>query len=106
MMNQHMKQQIESTMSRSYYYLSGSIIWVILFIILFIAMTVDACTENEEGKYHIYTANKHYTCNHFQISGSTIYFTDVNGNNVCISGDFTLIYETENKTQSAKESAP
>lgn len=50
-----------------------------------------------KGKYVVYAANRTYYCNEFQVSGTTIYFRDSNKKNVCINGNYTLIYETEDK---------
>lgn len=46
-----------------------------------------------KAKYTVYTAGHAYECNHFTISGKTIYFDDVEGNRVFISGDYSLVYE-------------
>ena len=48
-----------------------------------------------EGKYTIYAANKTYHADNFQTFGRTIYFRDKHKKNVCITGEYTLIYETE-----------
>lgn len=50
-----------------------------------------------KSKYTIYAAEHIYHTNEFNISGNTIYFRDVNKKNVCINGNYTLIYETEEK---------
>lgn len=52
---------------------------------------------NTKAKYVIYAADKVYYCNEFQVSGTTIYFRDSRKKNVCINGNYTLIYETEDK---------
>lgn len=45
-------------------------------------------------KYTIYAADKTYHANEFTVTGNTIYFRDcVNNKNVCINGQYTLIYE-------------
>jgi len=51
----------------------------------------------DKGKYVVYAANRTYYCNEFQVSGTTIYFRDSRKKNVCINGNYTLIYETEDK---------
>jgi hypothetical protein len=48
-------------------------------------------------KYVIYAADKVYYCNEFTVTGNTIYFRDSRKKNVCIHGNYTLIYETEDK---------
>ena len=53
----------------------------------------------KESKYTIYAAEKTYHCNQFVVTGRTIYFKDVNGKNVCINGEYTLIYETKDTTK-------
>jgi hypothetical protein len=52
---------------------------------------------NTDSKYVIYAADRVYRCNEFQVSGNTIYFKDIHKKNVCINGNYTLIYETEGK---------
>ncbi len=49
----------------------------------------------DSGKYIIYAAQRTYRTNNFQTYGRTIYFKDVNNKNVCITGDYTLIYEKD-----------
>lgn len=51
--------------------------------------------NSQEGKYTIYAANKTYHTDNFQTAGQTIYFRDVHKKNVCITGQYTLIYEKE-----------
>lgn len=46
-----------------------------------------------KAKYTIYAAGREYECNHFTISGKTIYFNDVDGDSVFINGNYTLVYE-------------
>jgi len=89
-------RQMEDTMNRIHYHLSSGFIWIILGIFFFTAMIVDGCSE-PRAKYTVYAAGRHYSCNQFQITGNTIYFTDTEHHNVCISGQFTLIYETQNE---------
>ena len=48
-----------------------------------------------EAKYTVYAAGNKYTCDHFTISGKTIYFDDLDNNRVFINGEFTLIYERD-----------
>lgn len=54
---------------------------------------ISLFTSNEPAKYTIYAADRIYHCNQFNVSGRTIYFRDTNKKNVCINGDYTLIYE-------------
>lgn len=94
-----------TVIKRLYLYLQGMVVWLVFFMLLIATMIVDACTETG-GKYHVYAAGKHYQCNHFQVSGKTIYFADTHGNNVCIVGDYTLVYErNESDTQTTKKPA-
>lgn len=51
--------------------------------------------SEKPAKYTIYAANKIYYCNEFQVTGNTIYFRDTEKRNVCINGNYTLIYERE-----------
>lgn len=46
-----------------------------------------------KAKYTVYAAGQEYECNHFTISGKTIYFNDIEGNRVFINGDYSLVYE-------------
>ena len=48
---------------------------------------------DKPAKYTVYAADRIYHCNQFNVSGRTIYFTDTNKKNICINGDYTLIYE-------------
>jgi hypothetical protein len=50
-------------------------------------------SNKPNAKYTVYTAGQEYKCNHFTISGKTIYFNDVEGNRVFINGDFSVVYE-------------
>lgn len=71
---------------------------VLAFIVFFIILCTTVLTE-PRGKYVIKAGERTYYCNKFTVTGNTIYFTDVNKSNVCISGQYTLIYEkkeTEN----------
>lgn len=67
----------------------------ILFVVLIITMT--GCFNEPQFKYTVYAADKVYYCNEFNVSGNTIYFKDSHKKNVCINGNYTLIYETEEK---------
>ena len=59
----------------------------------------------DKAKYQIYAVGRYWDTNHFQVSGNTVYFTSTDGKNVCIVGDYTLIYERENDTQRTQEQA-
>ena len=69
---------------------------VLLLVVTFVRM-VALFLPNPKTKYTIYAADKVYHCNQFDVTGNTIYFKDVNKKNVCINGNYTLIYETEDK---------
>ena len=56
---------------------------------------ISLFTSDKPAKYTIYAADKVYYCNEFNVSGNTIYFKDNRKKNVCINGNYTLIYETE-----------
>lgn len=56
---------------------------------------ISLFTSDGPAKYTIYAADKLYYCNEFNVSGNTIYFKDLRKKNVCINGNYTLIYETE-----------
>lgn len=51
--------------------------------------------KHDRSKYKVYAAGHEYECNHFTISGKTIYFNDIDGKNVFINGDYSLVYEKE-----------
>lgn len=72
------------------YFLAG-------FISMWMVFGVVELFTPDKSKYTIYAADKVYHCNEFQVSGTTIYFRDTNKKNVCINGNYTLIYETEDK---------
>lgn len=59
----------------------------------------------DRGKYRIYAAGQAWSTNHFQVSGNTVYFTSTDDKNVCIVGDYTLIYERESEQQGTAETA-
>lgn len=67
------------------------------FISMWMVFGVIELFTPDKSKYTIYAADKVYHCNEFQVSGTTIYFRDTNKKNVCINGNYTLIYETEDK---------
>jgi hypothetical protein len=68
----------------------------LLAVVTFVRM-IALFIPNTKSKYTIYAADKVYHCNEFQVSGNTIYFRDSRKKNVCINGNYTLIYETEYK---------
>jgi hypothetical protein len=68
----------------------------LLVVVTFFRMIV-LFIPNPPSKYTIYAADHVYHTNEFNVSGNTIYFRDVNKKNVCINGNYTLIYETEEK---------
>lgn len=68
----------------------------LMIVVTFIRM-IALFVPNTKTKYTIYAADKVYHCNEFVISGTTIYFKDSRKKNVCINGEYTLIYETEDK---------
>lgn len=67
------------------------------FISMWMVLGVIQLLKPDNSKYTIYAADKVYHCNEFQVSGNTIYFKDIRKKNVCINGNYTLIYETEDK---------
>jgi cbb3-type cytochrome oxidase cytochrome c subunit len=74
------------------------IVFVIgLIIVVSFIRLIALFVPNPQTKYTIYAADKVYHCNEFQVSGNTIYFKDTRKKNVCINGNYTLIYETEDK---------
>jgi len=74
------------------------IVFVIgLIIVVSFIRLIAIFVPNPQTKYTIYAADKVYHCNEFQVSGNTIYFRDTRKKNVCINGNYTLIYETEDK---------
>lgn len=68
----------------------------LLLIITFVRL-IALFIPTPQSKYTIYAADKVYHCNEFNVSGNTIYFKDSRKKNVCINGNYTLIYETEDK---------
>jgi len=50
-----------------------------------------------KSKYIVYAHENKYYCNKFTVTGNTIYFTDVYGKNVIINGQYTLIFEEDEK---------
>lgn len=52
-------------------------------------------SKGPESKYKIIAADHTYYCNQFTYQGRTVYFKDINGDSICITGDFTLIYERD-----------
>lgn len=66
----------------------------VIIVITFVRV-VSIFIPNTDSKYVIYAADKVYRCNEFQVSGNTIYFKDIHKKNVCINGNYTLIYETD-----------
>jgi hypothetical protein len=68
----------------------------VMLVVTFVRM-VALFIPSTDSKYIIYAADKVYRCNEFQVSGNTIYFKDIHKKNVCINGNYTLIYETEDK---------
>lgn len=65
-------------------------------VALFIGMILLFVEANSrEAKYIIHAANKTYYADNFQTFGRTIYFKDVHDKNVCVTGEYTLIYEKE-----------
>jgi len=70
----------------------------VVFAMLLIAFVtfvklISLFTSDKPAKYTIYAADRVYHCNQFNVTGRTIYFRDTNKKNVCINGDYTLIYE-------------
>lgn len=60
---------------------------------MFFAMVIN----QTNGKYVISAANRTYYTNQFTVTGNTIYFQDVDKKNVCITGQYTLIYEKDSE---------
>ncbi len=81
--------------SRTMMWFSVGVMLIIANLII-IGVGISTSIKNK-GKYVVYAANRTYYCNEFQVSGTTIYFRDSNKKNVCINGNYTLIYETEDK---------
>ncbi len=67
----------------------------VLLVITFVTVIVFMIFSDPSGKYTIYAADRVYYCNQFQVAGRTIYFKDTDDKNVCINGDYTLIYEND-----------
>ena len=70
----------------------------VVFAMLLIAFVtfvklISLFIPDKPAKYTIYAADRVYHCNQFNVTGRTIYFRDTNKKNVCINGDYTLIYE-------------
>lgn len=74
--------------------LSAVLLMILVTLVRIVALFIS---QTPNYKYTIYAADKVYHCNQFDVSGNTIYFKDVNKKNVCINGNYTLIYETEDK---------
>jgi hypothetical protein len=81
--------------SRTMMWFSVGMVLIIANLII-IGVGVRTSIKNR-GKYVVHAANRTYYCNEFQVSGTTIYFRDTDKKNVCINGNYTLIYETEDK---------
>ena len=64
----------------------------LMILVTFIRL-VGLFIPDKPAKYTIYAADRVYHCNQFNVAGRTIYFRDTNKKNVCINGDYTLIYE-------------
>ena len=64
-----------------------------LAVTLIVGVIIAGACTYKKTKYKIYAASSTYYCNHFTISGNTIYFTDVDGDSVFINGNYTLVYE-------------
>ena len=67
----------------------------LMLMVTFIRMVALFISHAPNYKYTIYAADKVYHCNQFNVTGNTIYFKDVAKKNVCINGNYTLIYETK-----------
>lgn len=66
---------------------------MLLLCVVTLVKLIGLFVPDKPAKYTIYAADRVYKCNQFNVSGRTIYFKDVNKKNVCINGDYTLIYE-------------
>jgi hypothetical protein len=64
----------------------------LLMLVTFIKL-IGLFIPDKPAKYTIYAADRVYHCNQFNVAGRTIYFQDTNKKNICINGDYTLIYE-------------
>lgn len=64
----------------------------LMLLVTFIRL-IGLFIPDKPAKYTIYAADRVYHCNQFNVTGRTIYFRDTNKKNVCINGDYTLIYE-------------
>lgn len=72
------------------FYIAGMLTLCLTFIVVFVFSL-----SNPVSKYKVYAADQVYYTNKFQITGNTIYFSDIYGKNVCIVQNFTLIYEKD-----------
>lgn len=71
--------------------------WLVVLGTLFMLFIVvfEMVNSTKPAKYIIYAADRRFEANQFNVCGRTIYFKDVRtNNNVCINGEYTLIYET------------
>lgn len=60
-----------------------------------VLIAFEMSNNHKVNKYIIYAADRRYEANEFNVSGKTIYFKDARSkHNVCINGEYTLIYET------------
>lgn len=60
-----------------------------------VLIAFELSINHKTNKYIIYAAERRYETNEFNVSGNTIYFKDARSkHNVCINGQYTLIYET------------
>lgn len=66
-------------------------------LIFSVILTILVANFQSKAKYTIYAADHIYHTNQFNVSGNTIYFRDIDKTNVCINGNYTLIYETQEK---------
>jgi hypothetical protein len=75
----------------------GIVFVLVLMIVVTFIRLIALFVPNTKTKYVVYAADKVYRCNEFRVSGNTIYFKDSRKKNICINGNYTLIYETEDK---------
>lgn len=67
---------------------AGTLFMLLLFLF-------EMASNHKANKFIIYAADRRYETNQFNVSGKTIYFSDARTkHNVCINGEYTLIYET------------
>lgn len=76
------------------YTLMAAIVAIPVLIVAGFTVLIYEATS-DEAKYIIYAGNRTYYADNFQTFGRTIYFRDIHKKNVCITGEYTLIYETE-----------